>query len=84
MDKYIVAQIHPFVLEQEINTYVDGECVQTIKCTLDNMCERIYMLCQKYDIFNVHFYGGQLYALKFKDEFAACKYGNRPIEIHIH
>lgn len=84
MNKHIVATIHPFVREQEIYVYIDGECVTITKCIIDDMCEKIYELCEKYDINRVDFQGGQLYSLKFRDDFIANKFGNRHIEIHIH
>lgn len=81
---YIVATIHPFILGQEIYAYVGNECVQIIECTIDNMPQMVYQLCDRYNLNEVHFYGGQLYALKWKDEFAANKFTNRKINIHIH
>ena len=80
----VVATIHPFVLGQEIYVYVGDECVQVLETTIDQMCEKIYMLCEKYNLTQVHLYGGQLYALKWKDEFVAHKFGKKNIEIHIH
>ena len=84
MNKHIVAPIHPFIRQQEISVYIDGECVKVEKCTLDNMCDVIYGLCEKYDIDRVDFQGGQLYALKFKDEFLVNKFGAKVIKVFIH
>jgi hypothetical protein len=84
MNKHIVAPIHPFVHEQEIYVYINGECVTVKNCTVDNMCDTIYELCEKYDIDRVDFQGGQLYALKFKDEFLANKFGAKIIKVFIH
>ena len=85
MDKNkIAATIHPFVLGQEIYIYQDGKYIKTVECTLETMCPLINKLCNEYNIDDVHFYGGQLYSLKFKDEFAANKYGKRKIKVHIH
>ena len=83
MDKYVVATIHPFVLGQEIMVYIDGKCEKVVECTLDNMTNIIKRLCQEYNINKVNFIGGQLYALKFKDELVANKFNNKPIEVHI-
>ena len=84
MDKYVIATIHPFVFGQEIMAYIDEKNVQTIECTIEDIPEKVYLLCEKYNINKVHFYGGQLYALKFKDMFVANKFGKRNIEVHIH
>lgn len=83
MDKYMVATIHPFVLGQEIMIYNKDKCIKVVECTLDTMCDIVYSLCERYDINEVHFIGGQLYALKFKDNFTACKYGKRKINVSI-
>lgn len=84
MDKYVIATIHPFVLGQEINIYINNECVRIVECTVNNMCDIISKVCDEYDINTVHFYGGQLYALKFKDDLVANKFSKRKIEVHIH
>lgn len=83
MDKYIIATIHPFVFGQEVMIYENNKCIKTIECTLDNMCTTIYKLCEEYNIDDVKFFGGQLYALKFKNEFVANKFGNKHINISI-
>lgn len=80
----VVATIHPFVFGQEIYAYVGDECVQVIETTIDQICDKIYMLCEKYNIDEVHFHGGQLYALKWRDDFVAHKFGKKNIEVHIH
>ena len=84
MDRYIVAYIHPFVLEQEISIYGDnGELWRTFSCTLDQMEQMLYEICESYGVQDVHIKGGQLYAMKFKDDFVANKFGNKNINIII-
>lgn len=83
-DSYIAASIHPFVLGQEIYVVKDGERIKTIETTLDQMKDMIFELSKEYDINDIDFFGGQLYALKFKDELAATKYAVRPLNIRIH
>lgn len=83
MGNYVVGTIHPFVLGQEILVYIDSQCIQVVECTLENMNEKVYQLCEKYNINKVCFVGGQLYALKFKDELVANKFGNKHIEVTI-
>lgn len=84
MDKYIIATIHPFVFGQEVMIYSNNECIQVFETTLDNMGKMIYTLCERYNINRVDFIGGQMYSNKFKNEFAANKFGNRKIEVTIH
>ena len=79
----IVATIHPFVLDQEIYAYVGDECVQIVEVPLDHVCEKICSLCKKYNIDEVYFHGGQLYALKWKDDFTAHKFTKQDIHVHI-
>lgn len=84
MDKNIIATIHPFMLGQEILVYNEkGECIHSFETTIDNVNNLIYTLCEEYDINKVTFIGGQIYSKKFKDEFAANKFGNRKIEVTI-
>ena len=83
MDKYIVATIHPFVFGQEIMLYSDGECIQAFETTLQEMGKMVYNLCEMYGVNKVDFIGGQMYSKRFKDEFAANKFGNRKIELTI-
>lgn len=83
MDKHIVAYIHPFVLGQQIVIYDNEKQLESFDCTLDQMEEMIYNLCVSQNINKVIFKGGQLYALKFKDNFAAHKFGNKNIEVKV-
>ncbi len=80
----IVVTIHPFMLEQEIFVYVGEEPAQVISCTLETMPERIYTLCERYGIEDVHFHGGQFYAHKFSDQLVMNKFGKKNIKVHIH
>lgn len=80
---YITATIHPFVVQQEICVYVGNECVQITSADIDHVCEQICTLCKKYNIDEVYFHGGQLYALKWKDDFTSHKFTKQDIHIHI-
>lgn len=84
MDSYVIASIHPFVFGQEINIYIEDKYHSTVECVLEDIPQKIYKICEDYKINKVHFYGGQLYALKFKDMFVSHKFGKRNIEVHIH
>ena len=37
MNKHIVCCIHPFVVNQEIDVYQDGECIKTVNCTFEQL-----------------------------------------------
>ena len=84
MDRYVVAYVHPFVMEQEISIYENNKLISNFKCTLDQMEEMIYNLCAEGDIHKVIFKGGQLYALNFNDHLTAHKFGNHKINVEIY
>lgn len=79
----IIAFIHPFVMEQEFCIFKDNLCIKSFTCNLENMTKKIYEICEKENINQVHFHGGQLYALQFRDEFISHKFGNKNINIII-
>ena len=79
----IIAIIHPFVMEQEFCIFKDNLCIKSFTCNLENMGKKLYQVCEKEKISKIHFHGGQLYALKLRDEFIANKFGNKYIEITI-
>lgn len=63
---HIVTMIHPFVMEQEVCVYQNGECVKVVKCTLDDIEKTCIDLCNEFDIDIIDTKGGQLYAMKMK------------------
>ena len=70
----VAVTIHPFVINQEISVYKNGECVKTKICPFNDLEEVLYSLCKKYGINQVEISGGQLFALRIKENFAAKKY----------
>lgn len=83
---HIVASIHPFVVEQEVSVYKDGECVKTVQCTLDNIKEVCYSLCKEYNIPQLDLCGtNQLYTLHIKEELEVSnKFEDFKINIEVH
>lgn len=79
----IIAIIHPFVMAQEFCIFNGEKYLETYTCNLENMNQKIYEVCQTKGIDKVHFHGGQLYALKFRDELISNKFGNKKIEVVI-
>lgn len=67
MNSHITAFIRTFILEQEVNVYQNGECIRTVKCTLDDMEKVINSLMKEYNISQVDIAGNSAYALKLKD-----------------
>lgn len=81
MDKYITCCIHPFVINQKVAVYKNGECIKRVKVPLSSLQESLYALCKENDIKEIRLSGSQLYGLKLKDEFMANKYANDGIEV---
>jgi len=84
MDKHITCCIHPFVTEQEVNVYENGECIRTSKCTLDNLEETIYSFVNLYNIKQIDLAGNQLYSLKVKEKMMNSKYNLEGINITVY
>ena len=80
---HIVAMIHPFVVNQEISVYRNGECIKVVDCKLEEVTKICYNLCKEYNIHQLDLVGQQLYALHIKDELAAKEYDDFNLEITI-
>lgn len=78
---HVVCVIHPFVVNQEVSVYKNGECVKQVECPLNELKTVLYQLCKENDIKEISLSGGQLYALKIRDEFAATKYSDDGIHV---
>jgi hypothetical protein len=84
MNKHIVCCIHPFVANQEIDVYQDGECIKAVNCTLEQLEDTIVELGIKYNINKIDLKGGQLYSLKIKENLELNKYTENKFEVYIH
>ena len=82
---HIVAIIHPFVIEQEVDVYRDGECIEVVQCKLDDVTNVCYALCKKYNMHQIDLKGAnQLYTLHIKDELGADKYSDFNINVDVY
>lgn len=84
MNKHIVCCIHPFIINQEVDVYQNGKCIKTVNCTLDTLESTLIELGVKYNINIIDIKGGQLYALKIKENLEMNKYANNKFEVNIH
>jgi len=86
MNDNITAFIHAFILEQEVKVYQNGECIKTVKCTLDDLEETIYSLVNLYNIKQINLAGNQLYSLRVKEKMMDSKYNKfkDKLEINIY
>ena len=81
---HIVATIHPFVIEQDVAVYKNGECIKAIKCSLDEVENVCYNLCKEYDIHQLDLGGNQLYTMHLKDKIIENKFDNFNINVEVH
>ena len=83
---HVVASIHPFVMEQEVDVYKNGECVKVVQCTLKDIENVCYALCKEYNINQLDLAGqNQIYALHIKENLEKSnKYEDFKINIEIH
>lgn len=84
MSKYsIIAYLQPFILEQKIEVYKDGECMNIMKCTFNEMESMILELVEKYNIKEITLAGSaQIYSYKLKSDLIS-KYSQKNININI-
>ena len=81
----IAVTIHPFVIMQEISIYRNGGCIKTEFCPFRDLEKTLYVLCRQHGINQVDLKGGQLFALRIKDNFATNKYDNSErIIVNVH
>lgn len=81
----VIAMIHPFIIDQDIKVYKNDECVETLKCKLDEVEQTCCFLCRKYNIHELNLDGNQFYAKHFKDKFIQHKFiNNFDINVQIH
>lgn len=81
---HIVVNIHPFVIQQEVDVYSNGECVQTVECKLDELKDTIFALSKQHNIQQIDLAGNQLYAMRLRDDLGAGKYATAGMSIKIH
>lgn len=84
MSKYsIIAYLQPFILEQKIEVYKDGECMNIMKCTFNEMESMILELVEKYNIKEITLAGSaQIYSYKLKTDLIS-KYDKKDINITV-
>lgn len=85
MNKHIIAMVHPFVVEQEVRVYDNGECIKITSCTLDNIENTILTLANQYNIKQIDLAGSQIYNLKIRDNMNAnTNFNKNELNITIH
>lgn len=81
---HVVVYIHPFTLDQEVGAYVNGECIQSVKCKIDEIDKTCIALCEKYNIEQVDIAGSQAYAARVRDKIVENKFDKFNIKVVIY
>ena len=66
--KNMVINFSPFVLDQDVYCYIDGECKEHKKTGLTDLPVLVETMKKKYDIHKISLVGSQDYLAKFRDE----------------
>lgn len=81
---HVVAIIHPFVVQQEVDVYMNGECVKTVSCKLNELDKVCYNLCKEYNINQLDLNGQDQYALHLRDKLtSSTEYEDFKINVDI-
>ena len=81
---HIVTVICPFVAEQKVAVYQNGECIKEAKCNINDLTNTCYNLCKEYNINQLDIKGQKLYVMHLLDELKSSKYDNFNININIY
>ncbi len=82
--KNIVVDFSLFNLEQDIYCYIDGDCVEHRKVSLDDVATTIKQLKKKYQISRISLVGNNDFASKMRDEImTTCEFGFEECPIDI-
>ena len=88
---HIVTVIRPFTVQQNIEVYKDGECIQHIQTPLTNLTDSLYKACEQYEIDQIDIAGDLVWGRKIQDKFKSDinpqiqKYGlKNEIKVTLH
>lgn len=87
MDNMILCTFNLFDLHQQIQLVDENEVRVIGISSIDDLGENIAMLCDKYDVHNVHLYGSTTYAHNLIQQMIdanVSKYNNRAIDVEIN
>ena len=81
---HIVYICQPFVKNQTIMVYQNGECVETIQCEIYEVSNQIDALVKKNKIKRVDIKGSLDFMEKLKEELISTKFNNKDLEVFLH
>lgn len=80
---YIIASIRPFVINQKIDVYLNGECVEALECKIDDIEKTISALVDKYKVNQIDLVEkNNMYSPQIKDRLTT-KYADKELNINI-
>ena len=80
---HIILNIKPFIMQQEILVYKNGNCVKIGKCVMKNVPDAIYALEKSYGINNVDLAGPTAFTHKLRNDMLSMdKYSNFNITVY--
>lgn len=80
---HIIVNFQPFVVEQEILVYTNGECVYQAKVEIDRVPSVVKGLKNKFNIDKIDLCGNSQYLSRFKAELGS-EFDNDETEITIY
>ena len=83
MEKRLVVQIHPFLMQQEIKVYEGKNEAKTFTSTLQELVHTIESVCDNYGIEDVVLSGMPAYTHRYANQIASNKFSNKAIRISV-
>ena len=71
---HIIVNLQPFVYEQEIQVYKNGECIKIAKSSMNNLDENIAVNAKIHDNFNIDIVGSKLWGKQLKKRLQMNKF----------
>lgn len=79
----IIVNFNPFMLEQSVLMYSDGNCIEEIHSPIDRVTDVVMGLKNKYNVDRIDLCGNSDYLSRFKAEMN-LKFGNNNTQINIY
>lgn len=84
--KKIITVLRPFDLEQVLMVYEDGNKIDVVKTTIEDLYPSVFALMEKHESYQLDLVGPKSYAKGLKnqiEEAAITKYETNKIEVNI-
>ena len=80
---HVVVNVQPFLAQQEVSVYKDGNCVETTQCTMQELSKTCYALCKKFNINELDVAGVPAFSKRLKDSMASTQFEDFKINVNI-